>query len=111
METTIRRLGLLRIICRRRYEKISNLAVEFGVSERTIRRDIDILSISEPIYTQQGKYHGGVYVLSDYNFNRPCFRDEEVQMLNKIRNYIVQQNLLSKDELVLFDRILKEYAK
>jgi len=43
-----------------------NLAFEFGVSERTIRRDIDALSLVAPIYTQAGRYGGGVYILSDY---------------------------------------------
>lgn len=45
-----------------RYDKIENLASEFGVSERTIRRDIMILSVYErkPIYAVQGKYVGGV---------------------------------------------------
>ncbi len=51
-----RRVEIMRILYRRRYEKISNLAQEFGVSERTILRDIESLSITEPIYTQCGKY-------------------------------------------------------
>ena len=52
----------MKLLCRRRSETIRNLAFEFEVSERTIRRDIDILSLNEPIYTQVGRYGGGVYV-------------------------------------------------
>ena len=64
MGTAERRTEIMRVLFRRRYEKISNLAEEFGVSTRTILRDIEVLSISEPIYTQCGRYGGGVYVSS-----------------------------------------------
>ena len=39
-----RRAALLAVLCRRRHETVANLAAEFGVSTRTIRRDIDALS-------------------------------------------------------------------
>ena len=64
METTERRIAIMRILCRRRHETISNLAQEFGVSARTILRDIEMLSLSEPIYTQCGRY-GRVYVMNN----------------------------------------------
>lgn len=57
-----RRSEIMKLLCRRRSETIRNLAFEFEVSERTIRRDIEILSLNEPIYTQVGRYGGGVYV-------------------------------------------------
>ena len=66
MGTAERRTEIMRVLCRRRHEKISNLAEEFGVSTRTILRDIEVLSIKEPIYTQCGRYGGGVYVTGDY---------------------------------------------
>ena len=50
-----RRLEILKLLCRRRYEKLENLASEFGVSKRTISRDIEYLSLKNPIYTQAGK--------------------------------------------------------
>ena len=59
MGTAERRNEIMRILCRRRHESISNLADEFGVSTRTILRDIEVLSIKEPIYTQCGRYGGG----------------------------------------------------
>lgn len=60
-ETAERRRKIMKIMCRRRSETIQDLAFELGVSERTIRRNIEILSYKEPVYTQQGWY-GGVYV-------------------------------------------------
>ena len=35
---------------------MANLATEFGVSVRTIKNDIDILSLSYPIETIRGRY-------------------------------------------------------
>lgn len=37
--------------------------MEFEVSERTISRDIEELSLTKPIYTKSGRYGGGVYIL------------------------------------------------
>lgn len=64
MTAAERRNEIMRVMFIRRYDKIENLASEFGVSERTIRRDIMFLSVDEhkPIYAVQGKYVGGVYI-------------------------------------------------
>lgn len=70
MGTAERRREIIKILCKRRHETIKNLASEFGVSVRTIQRDIESLSITEPIYTQSGKYTGGVYVVDVYFVER-----------------------------------------
>jgi predicted DNA-binding transcriptional regulator YafY len=80
-----RRNAILKALCRRRYETISNLATEFDVSERTIRRDIEILSFTEPIYTQSGR-NGGVYVVDGYRMDRMYMSEEEAGLLCKIRD-------------------------
>ena len=54
-----RRQELLEVLCRRRHDTYDNLAFEFNVSRRTIRRDIAILMCSYPIETSRG-YGGGV---------------------------------------------------
>lgn len=36
MGSSERRNAIIKALCRRRYDKIGNLAIEFGVSERTI---------------------------------------------------------------------------
>ena len=58
MGTSERRYEIMKTLCRCRHEKMHNLAREFGVSTRTIQRDIEVLSRTEPIYTQSGKYGG-----------------------------------------------------
>ena len=75
--TAERRKEIMKLLCKRRHETIPNLAIELGVSARTIRRDIEELSLSEPIYTQAGRYGGGVYVLDDYYINRMYFSEEQ----------------------------------
>ena len=58
MGTTERRNEILKVLCRRGYETAGNLAFEFGVSERTVRRDIEVLSRNNPIYTKSGGHAG-----------------------------------------------------
>lgn len=49
-----RRQLILDLLCQRRKETIPNLAAELGVSERTIRRDIEMLTLRYPIETACG---------------------------------------------------------
>ena len=84
MRAPERRQALLKVLCLRRFDTTANLAVEFAVSERTIRRDIEILSVNEPIYTQTGRYGGGVYIMNDYQMRKLHFRESEIAILEKI---------------------------
>ncbi len=83
-ETAERRIKLLNALSRRRYDTVANLAVEFGVSERTIRRDIESLSTIEPIYTQTGRYAGGVYMLEGYYTDRKSLNADQKNVLERI---------------------------
>ena len=56
-----RRKAIMQILRLRKFEKVDNLAFQFSVTPRTIKRDIEMLSLTESIYTQQGKYGGGIY--------------------------------------------------
>ena len=111
--TAERRAEIMRILCRRRHETISNLAEEFGVSNRTIQRDVEVLSVSEPIYTQCGRYDGGVYVMNDYVMNRMYMTDSEIDVLHKLlssaKNKIICN--LSEDEMKILDHIISCYTK
>lgn len=64
-----RRQQIMETLCHRRQETMSNLAFEFGVSIRTIRNDIDYLSLSYPLETVRGRYGGGVKVMDGYHMN------------------------------------------
>lgn len=66
MRSTIeRRQAILEALSDRRRETVANLASEFDVSNATIRRDIEVLSCSAPIFTVQGN-GGGIHVADGY---------------------------------------------
>ena len=98
MRAPERRQALLKALCLRRFDTIANLAVEFAVSERTIRRDIEILSTSEPIYTQTGRYGGGVYIMDDYHMSKAYFREAETMTLQKILACLEREDTSSLNE-------------
>ena len=108
MGTAERRAEMMRILCRRRHETISNLAEEFGVSTRTILRDIEALSITEPIYTQCGRYGGGVYVIDDYAISRMYMSDRELALLHKLASFAERKIVcnLTEDESSLLKTII-----
>lgn len=103
----------MRILCRRRHETISNLAEEFGVSERTILRDIETLSLTEPIYTQCGRYGGGVYVDDGYKPDRMYMRSDELEILNKLLKSSENKSVceLSNSEIGILQNIITQYTK
>ena len=112
MGTSERRYELMRLLCRRRYETMRNLALEFGVSIRTIQRDIENLSVTEPIYTKFGKHGGGVYVVDGYSMDRMYMKDSELDVLQKL--YIAadkDEDLLTIDEKGLLGSLISQYSK
>lgn len=113
MGTAERRTEIMRILCRRRHETISNLAEEFGVSERTILRDIETLSLTEPIYTQCGRYGGGIYVDDGYKPDRMYMRSDELEILNKLLKSSENKSVceLSNSEIGILQNIITQYTK
>ena len=113
METSERRAAIMKLLCRHRHDTVKNLAAEFGVSERTIRRDIDALSLQEPIYTQSGRYGGGIYVTDNYSMDRMYFTKEETEVLHKIRNYVEKSgsSILTHNEKLTLENLIKDYTK
>ena len=84
MKASDRREAILRIMCKRRHETVSNLAFEFDVCARTILRDVHELSLSYPIYTVCGKSYGGVYVEEDYYLGKQYLTPQQEAVLKKI---------------------------
>ena len=66
MDAFYRRRKIMKYLYENKNDTISNIANRFCVSKRTIQRDIEVLSLYEPIYTRSGRYGGGVYVMEDY---------------------------------------------
>ena len=105
MKANERRMAILETLCERRFEKVNNLAFEFGVSEWTIRQDILELSLSYPIYTKQGKYDGGVYVVDGFRMGKTYLTDKETDLLEKL------SARLSGEDFATMQAILKKYKE
>ena len=54
IDTAERRIEIIKYLCRCRKTTVAHLAVEFGVGESTIRRDLTFLTLKHPIETKRG---------------------------------------------------------
>ncbi len=113
MGTAERRTNIIRILCRRKHETISNLANEFGVSTRTIQRDIEVLGIAEPIYTQCGRYDGGVYIAENYDMSIMYMTDTELSVLHKLELLAENKAIsnINEGEHKILRKIITQYSK
>ena len=113
MGTAERRCGIMRVLCRRRYETVENLAKEFDVSTRTILRDIAELSLKNPIYTQCGRYGGGVYVLENYQMEPMHMTQEELNVLQKVLISVEKGEVcvLPNNDKKIFQLMISKYIK
>ena len=83
MTASERRNAILEDLCMRRFERINNLAFQYGVTERTIRNDIMILSLEYPIYTAQGN-GGGIYVDKNFRLGKVFLKNEQQELLERL---------------------------
>lgn len=103
LSTIERRQKILEILSERRYEKMTNLAIELNVSRRTICYDIEILSGSFPLYTETGIY-GGVYVADGFRYGSRYLTDRQYEIL-----YQISERLENEEKTVVLG-ILKTFA-
>lgn len=101
---TERRMEIIKLLCKRRSETMENLAEEFGVTSRTIRNDIDYLSLSYPIETVRGRYGGGVKIIGDFDLDRKYLNAQQKTLLEKLKES------LSGQELSIMNTILSDFA-
>ena len=104
MKALERRQAIIELLCERRIEKIENLAFEFSVNECTIRRDIQELSLSYPIYTKTGTY-GGVYVAEDYYLGKQYLRPDEKELLETLSSSV------GDDQRKILESIIRKFGK
>ena len=107
MEYTKRRIQLLKLLCKSKNEKTSHLASEFGVSDRTIRRDIQLLDLLYPIYTKQGK-NGGIRIKEGTFAEGSCFQDKVLLIMKSKQKR--GTCLLSSDEIECLIYIVSEFT-
>ena len=78
-----RRMSIIETLSERRSDSIDNLAFEFGVSRRTMRNDIEILSLSFPLYTIPGS-RGGVFVADGFSLGKRYLTNEQTDLLMRL---------------------------
>ena len=81
-----------------------NLATEFNVNERTIRRDIEIISLSYPLKTVQGN-GGGIYVEDWFQLGKTYLSDKQAALLEELAS------TLDGEKLKTLQSIIKQFFK
>ena len=112
MNSKERRDRLVQFLAIRGKTSTKILAEKLEVSQRTVLRDIDILSRNNPIGVEYGR--GGGYYISNYkSLNLPCMKEHEIRLLKKIVSE-TQNNAsctLDPSEHQLLEEIITLYSK
>lgn len=101
---TERRQLVLEAISDRRLVKMADLAAEFGVDERTIRRDVQYLSCSYPIITENWR-GGGVKAMDGWYLSHRYLHDDQEALLRSLLPG------LQPEERKTMEQILLAFAK
>ena len=111
MGTAERRLEILKYLCKARKTTMGQLAEMFGVSIRTIQRDIYEIEVTfhVPLDVKCGKYEGGIYVIGDYSFDRAYMCDDELNVLRKMQSLV--KDHMSDSENKILSQIIRKYTK
>ena len=104
MTPSERREAILNVLCKRRQDTIANLAHEFDVSVRTIKYDIEELTLAHPIETIRGRYGGGVKVADGYYIGRKYLKPNQQELLKRL-----SEQLTDEDKAVM-DSIFRDFA-
>ena len=97
-----RREAIIEALCLRRHEVIDNLAFEFGVTRRTIERDVLILTLSYPIYATKG-YGGGVHVMDGYHLARASkMNEEQLALLDKLSRTLTGKEKETMESIIKY---------
>lgn len=101
MDAVERRQQILELLCQRRKDTMQNLAAERGVSERTIRRDVEILTRSYPLETVCGRYGGGVRVADWYHLDRQRMSPRQTALLRRLAADLRGEDLEVMEQILL----------
>ena len=101
MDAVERRQQILELLCQRRKNTMQNLAAELGVSERTIRRDVEILTRSYPLETVCGRYGGGVRVAEWYHLDRQRMSPRQTALLRRLAADLRGEDLEVMEQILL----------
>ena len=84
MRINDRQQQIINLLCQRRSDTVQNLATELGVCERTIRRDIEELTLTYPLETVRGRYGGGAKMADWYFQDRPKLSPKQTALLKRL---------------------------
>ena len=101
MDAVERRQQILELLCQRRKDTMQNLTAELGVSERTIRRDVEILTRSYPLETVCGRYGGGVRVADWYHLDRQRMSPRQTALLRRLAADLRGEDLEVMEQILL----------
>lgn len=110
MGTAERRLEIYKYLCLARKATMPQLAKMFGVSVRTIQRDIFEIEATfhAPLDIAKGRY-GGVSVIGDHTLDRAYMCDEELLLLKKIQSLVKEK--ITEEESAILTQLIKKYSK
>ena len=104
MRINDRQQQIINLLCQRRSDTVQNLATELGVCERTIRRDIEELTLTYPLETVRGRYGGGGRMANWYFQDRPKLSPKQTALLKRLAVGLYGEDL---DEM---NQILARFA-
>ena len=87
-----------------RHLTVDYLAEKYAVSTKTIRRDIDELTLTYPIETVRGRYGGGVKLADWYHPSKKTLAPEQMALLKKLAPS------LEGNDLVIMNSIISQFA-
>ena len=88
-----------------RHLTINYLAEKYSVNEKTIRRDIDELTLTYPIETVRGRYGGGIKLADWYHPMQSTLSSKQIALLKKLAPS------LEGDDLVVMNSILSQFTR
>ncbi len=111
MDPYNRRKLLLSVLKRRGYDTLSNLAIEFNVSKKTIRRDVDILCMKEFLIIKSGRFTGGIYYVGKNDVSVRVLNEYQIAILKKIIQYAKEKEccILSNNEITVLYSIFEDF--
>ena len=98
-----RRAEIMRIMVARRQENMQVLAAELGVTDRTIRNDILVLTAEYPLETTRGN-GGGVRIADWYHPHKNIFSQDQISVLEQL------MDKADDDQKKVLDQMLREYG-
>lgn len=103
MSANERRAEIMRIMVARRQENMQVLAAELGVTDRTIRNDILVLTAEYPLETTRGN-GGGARIADWYHPHKNIFSQDQISVLEQL------MDKADDEQKKVLDQMLREYG-